>query len=254
MRFPITILAILLLTSASASPQSSGPSAGTPLEVHGSFRRLAHTGDTSAKVALDAIRIGPGVWGVGALAGLTGEIIVVDGRVLVSRGSDPQGRTSPARASDAAVLYAGAVVESWHERIVPKAMTRAAFERFVEASAREIGLPPDAPFALRVEGVLPSLTWHVVTGQPASAAATLGHGAGHGGSHANKHAGMHVHQEQDSVGILVGIYSGAALEGVVSHPNERFHLHVIDPSLTRSGHVDDYSVGAGAVLYLPRAR
>jgi hypothetical protein len=224
------------------------------LEVHGSFRRLAHTGDTSAQVTLDALRIGPGVWGVGALAGLSGEIVVVDGRVLVSRGSDPQGRTSPANASDAAALYAGAIVASWHERVVPETMTRAAFERFVEASALDIGLPPDAPFAFRLEGTLPSLTWHVVTGQPASAAATLGHGAGHGGTHANKHAGMHVHKESGSVGMLVGIYSGAALEGVVTHPKERFHLHVVDPSLTRSGHVDDYSVSAGAVLYLPRTR
>lgn len=254
MRCSTTIVAVLLLTPASVSAQPTNPSAGSPLEVHGSFRRLAHTGDTSAQVKLDAIRTGPGGWGVGALAGLTGEIVVVDGRILVSRGSDPQGRTSPAQTSDAAVLYAGAVVESWHERIVPNTMTRAVFERFVEVSALEIGLSRDAPFAFRLEGILPSLTWHVVTGQAASAAATLGHGAGYGGTHANKHAGMHVHKESGSTGMLVGIYSGAALEGVVSHPNERFHLHVVDKSLTRSGHVDDYTVSAGAVLYLPRAR
>ncbi len=254
MRCSTAIIAVLLLTPASASSQPTIPPSASPLEVHGSFRRLAHTGDTSAQVRLDALRIGPGVWGVGALAGLSGEIVVVNGRILVSRGSDPQGRTSPANASDAAALYAGAIVESWHERVVPETMTRAAFERYVQASALEIGLSPDAPFAFRLEGTLPSLTWHVVTGQPASAAATLGHGVGHGGTHANKHAGMHVHKESGSIGMLVGIYSGAALEGVVSHPNERFHLHVIDPSLTRSGHVDDYSVSAGAVLYLPRVR
>ena len=254
MRRFTALIAVLLLTPAAASSQPTIPPSASLLEVHGSFRRLAHTGDTSAQVRLDAIRSGPGVWGVGALAGLRGEIVVVDGRVLVSRGSDPQGRTSPAQASDAAVLYAGAVVESWHERIVPNTMTRAAFESFVEASALEIGLPPDAPFAFRLEGTLPSLTWHVVTGQPASAAATLGHGAGHGGTHANKHAGMHLHKESGSIGMLVGIYSGAALEGVVTHPKERFHLHVVDRDLTRSGHVDDYTVSAGAVLYLPRVR
>jgi alpha-acetolactate decarboxylase len=47
------------------------------------------------------------------------------------------------------------------------------------------------------------------------------------------------------------VYSGTALEGVVSHPGERFHLHFADAAATVSGHVDRYSVAAGAVLKLP---
>jgi alpha-acetolactate decarboxylase len=50
---------------------------------------------------------------------------------------------------------------------------------------------------------------------------------------------------------LVGLYSGEALEGVVSHPGERFHVHFVDPSLGFSGHVDGYAVARGATLKLP---
>jgi len=49
----------------------------------------------------------------------------------------------------------------------------------------------------------------------------------------------------------VAVYSGVQLEGVVSHPGERFHLHYADAGLSRSGHVDRYGVGAGAMLRLP---
>lgn len=54
-----------------------------------------------------------------------------------------------------------------------------------------------------------------------------------------------------ATGQLVGVYSGAGLEGVVSHAGERFHLHYVDSGATVTGHVDRYSVAAGAVLKLP---
>jgi alpha-acetolactate decarboxylase len=55
---------------------------------------------------------------------------------------------------------------------------------------------------------------------------------------------------QDS-GQLVGVYSGARLEGIVSHPDERFHLHFIDAAMTVSCHVAGDHVRAGATLWLP---
>ncbi|MBA4266934.1 MAG: hypothetical protein C0453_17805 [Comamonadaceae bacterium] len=62
---------------------------------------------------------------------------------------------------------------------------------------------------------------------------------------------MKVFHDPGAKGQLVGIYSGAALEGVVSHPGERFHLHYANDQATASGHVDAYAVAAGAVLMLP---
>jgi alpha-acetolactate decarboxylase len=62
---------------------------------------------------------------------------------------------------------------------------------------------------------------------------------------------MRMFRQPGASGQLVGVYSGSALEGVVSHPGERFHLHFADAAATVSGHVDRYSVGAGAILKLP---
>jgi alpha-acetolactate decarboxylase len=60
-----------------------------------------------------------------------------------------------------------------------------------------------------------------------------------------------VFDERDAPGVMVGFYSGDALEGVISHPGERFHVHYANRDVTRSGHVDGYSVRAGARLLLP---
>lgn len=223
---------------------------------HGHFQRMVHSGDTAGQVALSDLPQQPGTWGVGALAGLAGEIVQVDGRLLVSPGSDPQGSTQPPAPDAQAALFAGAQVQAWHAVALPHAMDQAAFEAFVQAQAAALGIAAGQPFVFRVEGQFPHLLWHVVTGSPP---ASVGHGmaqargghAGHGG-HANARSDMRLFRQPGASGQLVGLYSGAALEGVVSHPGERFHVHYADAGATVSGHVDRYSVAGGAVLRLPR--
>jgi alpha-acetolactate decarboxylase len=217
---------------------------------HGNFQRMVHSGDTAGQVTLAGLPQQPGRWGVGATAGLKGEIVQIDGRLWVSPGSDAQGRVRAPQPGEEALLFAGAMVQAWQDVPVPRDMDAAAFEAFVQEQARALGLAPEQPFAFRVEGRFPHLLWHVVTGEPAPGAKHGAHG-GHGGGQANEGADMRLFRQAGASGQLIGVYSGQALEGVVSHPGERFHLHYADAGATVSGHVDRYSVAAGAVLKLP---
>jgi alpha-acetolactate decarboxylase len=226
---------------------------GLPFDFvhHGHFQRMVHTADLSGTVALASLPQAAGTWGVGATAGLQGEIVQIDGRLLVSPGTDPMGRVRAPHDGEQAVLFAGARVQAWHDIPVPHDMDSAAFEAFVQDQARAQGLAPEQPFVFRVEGRFPHLLWHVVTGERAPGGAHGAHAA-HGGGHANKRSDMRMFRQPGASGQLIGVYSGKALEGVVSHPGERYHLHFADAAATVSGHVDRYSVAAGAVLKLPR--
>lgn len=99
------------------------------------------------------------------------------------------------------------------------------------------------------------MRWHVVTGEQTAGgpgAETGGAAPGrHSGGHAQQRSGMKVFHSPGAPGQLVGVYSGQALDGVVSHPGERFHVHYADDKASASGHVDAYAVAAGAVLMLP---
>jgi alpha-acetolactate decarboxylase len=212
----------------------------------GSFQQMTHTGDTKGQVKLASVPQAPGTWGVGATAGLRGEILVHGGNVLVSRGSDLDGKTTAAKPGEEAVLFASATVQAWTDVTLPRDMDQAAVETFVVEQARARGIDVEQPFAFLIDGTFPRLRWHVVTGDKPSGA-----GGGHGGSHANLVSGMREFHAPDSTGRLVGIYSGKALAGVVSHVGERFHLHYADRLASVSGHVDAYAVAAGAVLKLP---
>ena len=246
------LVAALLIAGAAFAwaPETSAQT--TDFVHHGHFRRMMHTGDTSGRVDLSALPAGAGHWGVGATAGLTGELVQVDGRLLVSPGSDLQGRVRAPLPGERATLFAGARVDRWIDVTVPAAMNQGEFERFVRERAVTAGLSPEQPFVFRVEGRFPELLWHVVTGEPAEAKPDRhGHGPGpHGGGHANARSGMRFFDQPGSAGQLIGVYSGKALEGIVSHPGERFHVHFADGDAAVSGHVDRYAVAAGSMLRL----
>ncbi len=223
----------------------------------GHFMHMMHTGETAGQVQLSRLDTSTGVWGVGALADLKGEIIQVDGKLLVSLGSDAQGKVNPPKPHDSAVLWASAKVTQWVSAKVPSDMNQAQFEAFAKEQAKAQKLDLEQPFVFRVSGDYAHLIWHVVTGEKSTGggghvAHSQGAQGGHGGGHANQQSGMKVFRNPQANGQLVGVYSGAQLEGVVSHPGERFHVHYINNDMTMSGHVDQYSVLAGATLWLPK--
>jgi len=231
-------IGLLALTAA-----AQAVAAGFDVAAFGSFKRMSHTGDTAGQVKLADLPQAAGNWGVGALARLEGEVLLYDGRLLISRGDDPEGRAFAAQAGDEAVLFASARVQRWVEVVLPSHMTQARLESFVLEQARERGLDVEAPFPFLLQGKYPKLAWHVFAGQ---APAMRGSAA-----HAKQHASKRGFEQSDAGGTLVGIYSGVRLEGVVSHPGERFHLHYVDDALGKSGHVDSYMAAGGSVLKLP---
>jgi alpha-acetolactate decarboxylase len=223
------------------------------IQPYGSFKHLADTASIKGVVKLAPLGGEKGTYGVGAQAGLRGEILLWDGRMLVTRGHSPIGSTEPVTAADEAVLFVRGKVEDWQAVAVATDMTQAQFEAFVVDSAKKAGLSVENAFPFAVRGGKLDVVWHVVTG-PASPSAkpTGAHSGGQGDTHQFGHAGMRIFRETASTGILLGFYSGAALEGVISHPGERFHLHYAKDDLSLSGHVDEYSVAKGATLMLPK--
>jgi alpha-acetolactate decarboxylase len=95
-----------------------------------------------------------------------------------------------------------------------------------------------------VIGEITDYAWHVVTG------AAKRHGAG--AHHPHRHATKRTFTGTKTQGKLVGFYSAQELEGVISHPGERFHVHYADDDLKISGHLDHFGIHQGATLLLPK--
>jgi alpha-acetolactate decarboxylase len=223
------------------------------LTAHGNFSHMMHTGETGGTIALDTLNA-PSAWGVGATAGLHGEVLIRDGAVLVSHGDDPEARLTPPEAGEEAVILAFGSVTDWQSVEIPHDMAPDRLTHFIEMKAQSLGLDPEGGFPIRVQGNFPQLVWHVVTGEAPAHGEQSGHGVNQGGGHANNQSGMNLYDEAGASGEIVGVYTGAALEGVASHPGERLHLHFVSADGTRSGHVDEIVIPAGTTLLLPAAK
>jgi len=228
-----------------------GAVASEPFDVRvfGNFERMLHSGDARGAVKLREILTLPGSYGLGALEGLRGEILLWDGKLLVSRGHSATGAAEPPAPTDEAVFFVEARADAWDEVAIPNDMTRAEFELFVLQTAAKKGLSTDRAFPFAVRGSFSRVLWHVVTG------ASVAHSDRNTEAariHSQGHARNRVFDQANMAGFLLGFYSGVALEGAISHPGERFHLHYADEGFSVSGHVDDYRIARGAVLLLPR--
>jgi len=237
--------AILIAFTVSLSGAASAASERTfNVSVHGNFKQMVHEGDTSGKVALAPYVRAAGTYGVGALAGLRGEILIWDGSVFVTLGESASGSTQRPRADDQATFLVTAWVKEWGERQMAIDMTQQEFERFVIDSARSMGIDINKPFPFIVIGEVTNYTWHVVTG-------TSKHPGG-GAQHQQGHASDRAFSGAKTEGKLVGFFSAEELEGVLSHPGERFHVHYADNDIKTSGHLDGFGVAKGARLLLPK--
>jgi len=213
------------------------------IQCWGTLREALRDGQTQARVDVASVAK-KGVYGVGALAGLEGEVTVFDGEIWVTKGRKrpPETIRSVSSSTPATVLFA-ADVPQWHEVKVDEDVDPSVLEAFVEQAAAKSGLDTDKPFAFVVEGTLPHLRMHVIAGECPMRARMLGK------EMSSPPYQKHFDKPQ---GRLVGIFAKGGA-GKLNHAGANSHIHVL---LTDgdgiTGHVESTGIAAGAVLRLPR--
>jgi len=123
-------------------------------------------------------------------------------------------------------------------------MTQPELHAFILATAEKSGLDTSKPWPFLIRGDILDYRWHVIAEPHPDFG---GHGSQAPMARQFETAGTRMTAD------VVGFHSGEALEGIISHPGERFHEHLIDPARTLTGHLDAYGVAAGATLLLPRS-
>jgi acetolactate decarboxylase len=230
----IRAFAVLLLLSR-ASPRPPG------IRIHGSLREVMHGGDRGARTTLEGF--GAQAHGVGALAGLAGEITIVDGETVIAV---PDGKggvvVERTRASGAgAALLAVIDVTDWRPIPVANDVAATELDAWLGETLAAAGVNLAGAVPMRIEGRFLALAWHVVDGQ------SLTEGAGH-----DAHATSGAHGVLDEAnGTLVGFYSRHHA-GVLTHMGQATHLHFVAPPPGISGHVDAVGLSAGSVVLVPR--
>ncbi len=216
----------LLLASCTATPPAPSPRA------YGTMREVLRMGQHQGRVTI-AETTGPQTVGVGALAGLQGEVTILDGRALVAERRGEAAATRPAREGEQAALLVAAEVAAWVASDLKPCADYADLEAQVRTALLDRGFDPSAPTPIKVVGRAPRLQMHVIAG--ACPIATPD------GPSPWRFDGP---AEQVT---LVGFYVEDAA-GTLTHHTHQSHLHAV--SERGAGHLDDVCLQA-ARLYLP---
>lgn len=237
---PLLALAMLLAWSGGAATgcASARGQAGV-VEQHGGMRAVMREGDTGPRVSIAAAAADARAHGVGALAGLGGEVTIVGGEAWVTRvdGGAPRTTGPAAVAGDRATLLTVGLLEPVAAVPTGRALDLEEFEAHLVGLARARGGDPAGrPFLFTVRGRAARVAGHVVAGECA---------------HANPDADALRLVREDLEVVLVGVCAEGR-EGVMTHHGSRTHMHVV---LTEGGapmtaHVDDLVLAPGAVIAL----
>lgn len=210
---------------------------------YGGMRDVMRLGKTEPRVALQQFAE-PGWYGLGALAGLAGEILIDDGKVWVTRKAD---EVQPATAADHATLLAVARVSAWRDLPLTADCDLDALVRQIAAAVPAAATAEAAPLPFLIEGEASQLAMHVVRGycphgepvEGAAPPAVWQHTVG-------RHRPVR----------LVGIFAPGRA-GTLTHHGTALHLHAMvhgKAGPVAMGHVDAVTLAAGSVLRVPANR
>jgi acetolactate decarboxylase len=211
-RFVILIAASLLVWSLHAQVIPTG-----------AMRRTMWEGQLSGLIALDSIAT-PGVFGIGPLEYLQGEITLVDGHCFISRVLPDGVITVEERTDVKAPFFVHAEVAEWNRvELPPKVVDLASLDAFLTERAAT----RTEPFAFRLRGLVVDVQVHVMNVPP--------------GTTINGPDEAHAHQvlvhDKGNEGTLVGFFS-TKHKAVFTHHDTNIHVHYIAWDHSVMGHVD----------------
>ena len=235
----VVLAALCSCTRPPAAPPAVATSPRPDVRVWGELRAMMHEGRTEARVALAPLLAAPHLYAVGAVAGMRGEITVVDGAAWLALGDRDAGRATPGPGDAGAALLVAARVADWTRVTISEDIPAADIDRRIEALAAAAGIDIEQPFPFLIEGGLADVRWHVLAGPP-----------GAGSSH--DHMDGAVTGEQAAIdGTLVGFFSKHH-QGVFTHMGQNVHAHLVNRAMKLAAHADRFSIRASSVIALPR--
>jgi alpha-acetolactate decarboxylase len=217
---------------------------------YGTMREAIGKQEHQGRVQLHALVQKPHFFGVGALAGLDGEVTIHDGKITLTR-VDVHGQlesVAEPTTHEQATLLIGAYVPSWTELKVLKAVTPDLLDEYLAGEASKAGLDTSTPFVFTAEGEFTRARLHVING-----ACPM---------HARLNR-VEIPKEQKPIelemekarGTIVGVFAKDAV-GSITHPATSTHMHLLYKEAgsdgTVTGHVERIELTESSILRFPR--
>jgi len=223
-----------------AGKRAEGSHKGFEIDWIGRLQKVHRDGDARPNINLLDIEGPDGLFAIGPLAGLRGEITVVDGSAFIARVEGNTISVSGDFNVEAPFLVYG-IVEDWKEWPIPVSVrTIEEFEKWLPTAAQKAGIDADTEaFPFKVASSTSVIDYHVISNREPGYLVTRPH-----------NELMCRFQSHSNQLTMLGVFSKSHA-GVFTHRNQWTHIHVVCVDPLFSGHVDSFVLGPDALLYLP---
>jgi len=223
------------------------------VEYVGAQRDIFKSGKASIVVSLEDLAGKKGLYAMGPVDGLDGEITIFDSKPYITkvRGND---YTVDKTFKHGAFFLVWTEQTSWID--VPLTASVKGYidlQNFVKEQAQKAGIDVTKPFPFLMTGAPAEIKWHInvdrTEGKPITKAlflkskepyVTKSEPVDIIGFYSDHHAGVFLNQ-----------YSPAIKEG--SGMENMIHIHLVAKTNKAAGHIDDITFGDGMMLRLPKS-
>lgn len=203
-----------------------GPRTNTHAQVciTGAMRNTMFNGQLDGLIDMDTLT-SSGTYGLGPLAGLRGEVLLLDGLPFASR-ITPEGKLVVEQDANAqAPFFAHQRIASWKNVQLPDSITDLqALDGFMSKTFAQ----SNEPFMFTLTGTVDSAQVHVVDVPPGTKVR----------SPEDAHAGMERFRVADRACDMVGFFS-LRHKSVLTHHDTNLHIHLITTDRQLMGHLDN---------------
>lgn len=244
--FAVVALAVLVCST----PVFAGNKEGL-VEHEGVQRDIFATGKASGVISLQSLAARPGLFAIGPIEGLDGEITIFDSKPYITqvRGTDwVVDRTF----DHGAFFLVWTERTKWHDLPVPETVKgHLELQRFVKTQALMAGIDVTKPFPFLLAGTPSEIRWHINVDRTEGKAITRDLFVRSKESFVTKNEAVDIigFYSENHLGVFIPHHAPGIPEG--SDVKNAIHLHFVSRMSKAAGHIDDLDLGEAMVLRLP---
>ncbi|NVK03340.1 MAG: acetolactate decarboxylase [Flavobacteriia bacterium] len=222
--FGVLPLVLIACQSSPAKETTEEPAVYPDIEVVGAMRNVMWEGKLGSGLDLDTLSNKAGLYGLGPVSYLTGELLINNGQCYVSKVTSDSTMTVEKTFATSAPFFVYGHIEEWREVELPSQIkTIQQLESFIDEQTVE----SKRPFAFKVVGHVSSAVIHI---QNLPAGTTVS-------SPQEAHQGQTNYTLIDEDVEIVGFFS-TEHKGIFTHHDSFLHMHLITADESKMGHLD----------------
>ncbi len=233
------LLTIGLISCHSTPKQNNAKEMETysDIKIVGAMKNVMWKGELGSSVDLDTISDKNGLYGLGPVSYLTGELLINNGKSYVSKVTSDSTMSVEKTFEISAPFFVYGNVTEWNEIELPSDVkTIQDLEKFIDDKTTEF----KRPFAFKLIGQVSSAIIHIQNLPEGTKVS----------SPDEAHQGQTNYDIEDEYAEIIGFFS-TEHKGIFTHHDSFLHMHLITKDKSQMGHLDVLEIGK-MKLYLPK--